>query len=99
MIKTGGGEITRLKEIPVPQSVASKALTGTTTFERPPAYIRNSIPTGIGAGTSYNAIPYSYCALARSRRAQPPRRRGPTLSQTQTRTRAAPRACAALCTG
>ena len=62
MIKTHGSELTRLKEIPVPQSVAATSLQGTTTFQLPREYLRAQPAPGAAPGSSYSATPYSYGA-------------------------------------
>ena len=59
MIKSAGSEITRLKEIPVPQSVASESVHGVTNFERPRDYLRQPKASGSAAGSSYSSVPYT----------------------------------------
>ena len=72
VIKTAGSEFTRLKEIPVPESVAADCVHGTQTFELPREYIRAPGPSGSAAGSSYSNVPYTYGAKP----AAPPLRRG-----------------------
>jgi len=60
VIKSAGSEITRLKEIPVPQSVASESVHGVTNFERPRDYLRQPKASGSAAGSSYSSVPYTY---------------------------------------
>ena len=60
VIKTAGSEFTRLKEIPVPESVAADCVLGTETFELPREYLRAPGPSGSAAGSSYSNVPYTY---------------------------------------
>lgn len=64
VIKVERGEITRLKEIPVPQSVASELTYLKTDFERPREYLKTPTPAGAAAGSSYSSVPYTYGARA-----------------------------------
>ena len=62
VIKVEKGEITRLKELPVPQSVGAENIQGVTNFERPPQYLRMPPAPGTAAGSSYSSVPYTYGA-------------------------------------
>ena len=52
MIKTTDGELTRLKEIPVPQSVEQEIVVGTDSFELPEGFIQ--APEAKGGGDIFN---------------------------------------------